>query len=82
MTWRPILDWSEAEVFSSLDFWGIEPHPAYRRFGLSRVSCRFCIMSSLSDLTAAAASRKHMTSIGRWLAWNAAAHSRSKAAVG
>jgi len=54
-TWRPILDWSEAEVFSSLDFWGIEPHPAYRRFGLTRVSCRFCIMSSLPDLMAAAA---------------------------
>ncbi|MCQ4633954.1 phosphoadenosine phosphosulfate reductase family protein [Shinella sp. CPCC 100929] len=54
-TWRPILDWSEAEVFSSLDFWGIEPHPAYRRFGLTRVSCRYCIMSSLPDLVAAAA---------------------------
>ena len=54
-TWRPILDWTEAEVFSSLDFWGIEPHPAYRRFGLTRVSCRFCIMSSLPDLVAAAA---------------------------
>lgn len=25
-TWRPILDWSEAEVFASLDAWGIEPH--------------------------------------------------------
>ncbi|MDG3580046.1 phosphoadenosine phosphosulfate reductase family protein [Rhizobium sp. YJ-22] len=54
-TWRPILDWSEEEVFSSLDFWGIEPHPAYRRFGLTRVSCRFCIMSGLPDLVAAAA---------------------------
>jgi len=54
-TWRPILDWSEAEVFSSLDFWGIEPHPAYRQFGLSRVSCRICIMSSLPDLVAATA---------------------------
>ncbi|MBN8933934.1 MAG: hypothetical protein J0G97_19485 [Rhizobium pusense] len=50
-----ILDWSEGEVFSSLDFWGIEPHPAYRQFGLSRVSCRFCIMSSLPDLVAATA---------------------------
>ena len=54
-TWRPILDWSEADVFASLDAWGIEPHPAYRQFGLSRVSCRFCIMSSLADLEAAAA---------------------------
>ncbi|MCA1868296.1 phosphoadenosine phosphosulfate reductase family protein [Agrobacterium genomosp. 3] len=52
-TWRPIVDWSEADVFASLDAWGIEPHPAYRQFGLSRVSCRFCIMSSLPDLVAA-----------------------------
>ena len=53
-TWRPILDWSEEEVFESLDAWGIDLHPAYRAFGLSRVSCRFCIMSSLSDLIMAA----------------------------
>lgn len=52
-TWRPILDWSEDDVFSALDGWGIDPHPAYRQFGLRRVSCRFCIMSSLADLTAA-----------------------------
>lgn len=52
-TWRPILDWSISDVFSSIDAWGIDPHPAYRQFGLSRVSCRFCIMSSLADLSAA-----------------------------
>lgn len=52
-SWRPILDWSTADVFGALDAWGIDPHPAYRRFGLSRVSCRFCIMSSLPDLIAA-----------------------------
>jgi 3'-phosphoadenosine 5'-phosphosulfate sulfotransferase (PAPS reductase)/FAD synthetase len=54
-TWRPILDWTKTEVFASLDAWGIELHPAYRQFGLTRVSCRFCIMSSLADLAAAAA---------------------------
>lgn len=52
-TWRPILDWREDEVFDSIDAWGIEPHPAYRQFGMTRVSCRFCIMSSLADLRAA-----------------------------
>lgn len=52
-TWRPILDWSVAEVSASLEARGIDPHPAYRQFGLSRVSCRFCIMSSLADLMAA-----------------------------
>lgn len=52
-TWRPIIGWSEAEVFSSIARHGLDPHPAYRRFGMSRVSCRFCIMSSLPDLVAA-----------------------------
>jgi 3'-phosphoadenosine 5'-phosphosulfate sulfotransferase (PAPS reductase)/FAD synthetase len=52
-TWRPILDWTEAEVFDAIDAWGVTPHPAYRRFGVTRVSCRFCIMSSLADLKAA-----------------------------
>lgn len=52
-TWRPIIDWSVADVFAAIDARGLEPHPAYRNFGLTRVSCRFCIMSSLPDLVAA-----------------------------
>lgn len=52
-TWRPIIDWSVADVFTAIDAQGIAPHPAYRKFGLTRVSCRFCIMSSLPDLVAA-----------------------------
>ena len=51
--WRPILEWSEDEVFACIARHGQEPHPAYREFGMSRVSCRFCIMSSLPDLIAA-----------------------------
>lgn len=57
-TWRPILDWSAATVFSEIDASGLEPHPAYRQFGMTRVSCRFCIMSSLADLTAATCQRE------------------------
>lgn len=53
--WRPILDWSVDEVFVAIDRMGLHPHPAYRVFGMSRVSCRFCIMSNLADLTAATA---------------------------
>lgn len=53
--WRPILDWSERQVFDFIDASGLPPHPAYRQFGMSRVSCRFCIMSNGADLTAAAA---------------------------
>ncbi|MDA4845936.1 phosphoadenosine phosphosulfate reductase family protein [Hoeflea poritis] len=53
--WRPIADWTVEQVFSFIHDCGLAAHPAYREFGLSRVSCRFCIMSNLQDLTAAAA---------------------------
>lgn len=53
--WRPILDWSAEGVFACIARHGLRPHPAYSHFGMSRVSCRFCIMSSLTDLVAAAA---------------------------
>lgn len=52
-SWRPILDWSEDDVFACIAAHGLEPHPAYRCYGMTRVSCRFCIMSSLADLSAA-----------------------------
>lgn len=55
LTWRPILHWNVDEVFAAIDGNGLHPHPAYRMFGMSRVSCRFCIMSNLADLTAASA---------------------------
>lgn len=52
--WRPILDWSVDEVFAAIDGCGLDPHPAYRQWGMSRVSCRFCIMQNLADMKAAA----------------------------
>ncbi|KWV42112.1 hypothetical protein AS026_21115 [Rhizobium altiplani] len=55
INWRPIVDWSVQEVFSTIDASGLAPHPAYRDNGMSRVSCMFCIMSNIADLTAAAA---------------------------
>ncbi len=57
-SWRPILDWTEAEVFAAIDRSGLAPHPAYRQFGMSRVSCRFCIMSNAADLAAATAQQE------------------------
>lgn len=53
--WRLILDWQEAEVFDFIAEQGLEVHEAYSDFGMSRVSCRFCIMSSAADMIAAAA---------------------------
>lgn len=55
INWRPVLDWTEDQVFAAIDASGMRPHPAYRCFGMSRVSCRFCIMSNGPDLAAAAA---------------------------
>jgi 3'-phosphoadenosine 5'-phosphosulfate sulfotransferase (PAPS reductase)/FAD synthetase len=54
-TWRPISDWTTEQVFSNIAAAGLEPHQAYVDFGMSRVSCRFCIMSNAADLTLAAA---------------------------
>lgn len=55
INWRPVLDWTADQVFASIDASGMQPHPAYRQFGMTRVSCRFCIMSNGTDLCAAAA---------------------------
>lgn len=51
--WRPIADWTTRDVFAAIAAAGLTPHPAYGCFGLTRVSCRFCIMQSLPDMRAA-----------------------------
>lgn len=51
--WRLILEWAEAEVFDFIAENGLEPHEAYIKYLMSRVSCIFCIMSSEDDLAAA-----------------------------
>lgn len=53
LNWRPIIDLTVDQVFQMIDDSGLHPHPAYRVFGMSRVSCRWCIMSSLPDMIAA-----------------------------
>jgi 3'-phosphoadenosine 5'-phosphosulfate sulfotransferase (PAPS reductase)/FAD synthetase len=52
-SWRPISDWVIEEVFDRIARSGLSAHEAYTSYGLSRVSCRFCIMSSEADLVAA-----------------------------
>ncbi len=46
--WRPVLRWTEAEVWAIIERWSIVPHPAYRA-GWGRVSCRACIFGSPSQ---------------------------------
>jgi 3'-phosphoadenosine 5'-phosphosulfate sulfotransferase (PAPS reductase)/FAD synthetase len=51
--WNPIIEWTADEVFAEIQASGLALHEAYTRFGSSRVSCAFCIMSSARDLQAA-----------------------------
>lgn len=53
--WRPISDWTIGEVFAYIAACGLEAHEAYVKFGMSRVSCKFCIMSNEADMIAASA---------------------------
>ncbi|MCT8162860.1 MULTISPECIES: phosphoadenosine phosphosulfate reductase family protein [Pseudomonas] len=48
--WNPIIEWSVGEVWGAIASEGLDPHEAYTRFNMSRVSCRWCIMSSGPDL--------------------------------
>ena len=50
--WFPILDWQVHEVFSLHEQYNFPLHPAYTQNGNSRVSCSFCVLSSLHDLHA------------------------------
>jgi 3'-phosphoadenosine 5'-phosphosulfate sulfotransferase (PAPS reductase)/FAD synthetase len=52
MSWNAIIDWSIDEVFEACASHSVALHEAYTRYGMSRVSCTFCILSSGPDLQA------------------------------
>jgi 3'-phosphoadenosine 5'-phosphosulfate sulfotransferase (PAPS reductase)/FAD synthetase len=52
-TWNSIIDWTLEDVLAEITASGLELHEAYTRYGASRVSCSFCIMSAAGDLIAA-----------------------------
>lgn len=52
--WAPIHAWKHEDVFSIIADNRLALHEAYTRYGVSRVSCAYCIMSSGADLLAAA----------------------------
>ncbi len=54
ITWNAIIDWTIEDVFAEIADAGLALHEAYTKYGASRVSCAYCIMSSLHDLRAAA----------------------------
>jgi 3'-phosphoadenosine 5'-phosphosulfate sulfotransferase (PAPS reductase)/FAD synthetase len=51
--WLPILTWTLPAVWLAIRSAGETPHPVYAA-GMSRLSCRFCIMANRADLTTAA----------------------------
>lgn len=52
--WNAIIEWTLEEVLQEIADAGLALHEAYTTYGVSRVSCAFCIMSSLADLVASA----------------------------
>ncbi len=51
--WYPIFEWSTAAVWQRIRTAGTRPHPAYSQ-GMSRLSCRLCVLASRADLVCAA----------------------------
>lgn len=44
-TWRPVIDWTETQVWAIIERWKVQPHPCYE-LGYSRCSCQICIFGS------------------------------------
>lgn len=51
--YRPILEWSAADVFDLHKKFNLEPNPLYKQ-GMSRVGCFPCIMAAKNELSAIA----------------------------
>jgi 3'-phosphoadenosine 5'-phosphosulfate sulfotransferase (PAPS reductase)/FAD synthetase len=51
--WRPILRWSEQEVWNAIERWRVVSHPAYR-IGFGRLSCLSCIFGGPAQWAAIA----------------------------
>lgn len=54
LDWKGLLDWTLDDVWAEHRRAGLPVHPAYTRWGMSRVSCVFCILSSYDDMVRAA----------------------------
>ncbi|BAI98991.1 hypothetical protein Sj15T_09890 [Sphingobium sp. TA15] len=53
MLWHPLIDWTAQDVFAAHEQYHVPLHEAYAR-GSTRLSCAFCVLASLPDLTIAA----------------------------
>ncbi len=55
ITWNPLLDWTETDVKAYCASRDFALHEGYTKFGMTRISCAFCIMATIADLTSSAA---------------------------
>lgn len=49
-TWNAIIDMKRAEVIPFIESYGLARHEAYTEYGMTRVSCSFCVLASAGDL--------------------------------
>lgn len=61
LDWNPIAAWTTEDVFAFCADRGFQMHEGYARFGMSRISCAFCIMANTGDLSASASNPTHAT---------------------
>ncbi|MFK4706201.1 3'-phosphoadenosine 5'-phosphosulfate sulfotransferase (PAPS reductase)/FAD synthetase [Roseateles asaccharophilus] len=59
MAWNAIIEWTLEEALQEIADAGLELHEAYTVYGVSRVSCAFCIMSAYADLIASAGAEQN-----------------------
>lgn len=52
--WNPILAWTLDDVLAYHRYHNFPLHEAYTKYGNSRVSCAYCILSGIDDLAASA----------------------------
>ncbi|MGA4995923.1 phosphoadenosine phosphosulfate reductase family protein [Nonomuraea bangladeshensis] len=57
--WHPIRDWTWKQVWDQIKEAGLRPHAAYS-WGMTRLSCSFCVLASTEDLLIAATRRPEL----------------------
>lgn len=58
LSWNPIAHWSEEDVFAVHRAHGIPLHEAYG-LGSTRLSCNFCVLANINDLTVSSAQEQN-----------------------
>jgi 3'-phosphoadenosine 5'-phosphosulfate sulfotransferase (PAPS reductase)/FAD synthetase len=54
VVWNPLVEWTRDDVLAYCASRDFDLHEGYTRFGMSRISCAFCIMADAADLASSA----------------------------